>query len=157
MQLRWCLALLGMLGGACMAGEVEYRTGGPRFAKVWQVFYVEADHESEIDDPLIAAGAAMTPAIVEAVAHRDMKRRRYALGALGFIQDRRALPVLERILKNQGESVYCRGDALHAIYQIDRALGTRYARQFARDDPYLTRLATDINKRAAWLLAPTDD
>ena len=102
------------------AGEVEYRTGGPRFAKTWQAFYVEADHEPELDDPLIIAGRSMTAAICAAIVHPDMKRRRYAIGALGFIADRDALPTLEAILKNKKEIYYFRGDALHSIYQIDR-------------------------------------
>jgi hypothetical protein len=140
-----------------MAGETEYRTGGPRFDKIWHAFYVEGDHEPELDDPLITAGRAMSAAISEAIAHPDMKRRRYAIGALGYIRDRRTLPSLERILKDKSEIYYFRGDALHAIYQIDKKLGTRYAKQFANEHEYLKRLAYSIQKREAWLTSPTKE
>jgi hypothetical protein len=139
----------------CAAGEVEYRTGGSRFDKVWHAFYVEGDHEPELDDPLIAAGRAMTAAICEAIAHADMKRRRYAIGALGYIRDRRALPTLEKILKDNTEIYYFRGDALHAIYQIDKKLGAQYAEQFANEHDYLKRLATSIQRKESWLTKPT--
>jgi hypothetical protein len=141
----------------CFAGEVEYRVGGSRFNKVWHTFYVEADHEPEIDDPLIAAGRVMTSAICEAIAHPDMKRRRYAIGALGYIGDKRALPTLERILKDKDEIYYFRGDALHAIYQIDKKRGFLYAEQFANEHDYLKMMAGAIQRREAWLTEPTTE
>ncbi|MES2877760.1 MAG: hypothetical protein V4713_05005 [Pseudomonadota bacterium] len=139
----------------CVAGEVEYRTGGQHFDKVWHAFYVEGDHEPELDDPLIAAGRAMTLAICEAIAHPDMKRRRYAIGALGYIRDKRALPTLENILKDRTEIYYFRGDALHAIYQIDKKLGSQYAVQFANEHDFLKRLAVAIQRREPWLTEST--
>ena len=141
----------------CSAAEVEYRTGGPRFDKVWHAFYVEGDHEPELDDPLIAAGRSMTLAICEAIAHPDMKRRRYAIGALGYIRDKRALPALEKILKDRTEIYYFRGDALHAIYQIDKNLGSQYAKQFANEHDYLKRLAASIQRGESWLTEPTNE
>ena len=142
---------------SCAAGEIEYRTGGPRFDKVWHAFYVEGDHEPELDDPLIAAGRSMTLAICEAIAHPGMKRRRYAIGALGYIRDKRALPALEKILKDKTEIYYFRGDALHAIYQIDKKLGSQYAEQFANEHDYLKRLAASIQRREPWLTEPTKE
>ena len=64
------------------ADETVYRTGGTKYVRAWQAFYVEADHEPEIDDPLIAKGKRMVPAICEAIRHKDMKRRRYAIGGI---------------------------------------------------------------------------
>lgn len=142
---------------SCVAGEIEYRTGGPRFDKVWHAFYVEGDHEPELDDPLIAAGRVMTLAICEAISHPDMKRRRYAIGALGYIRDRRAIPALEKILKDKTEIYYFRGDALHAIYQIDKKLGSQYAGQFANEHDYLKRLAVSIQRKESWLTEPTKE
>jgi len=142
---------------SCMASDVEYRTGGLSFDKVWYAFYVEGDHEPDIDDPLIAAGSEMTTAICEAIAHPDMKRRRYAIGALGYIRDRRALPALEKILKDKSEIFYFRGDALHAIYQIDEKLGARYAEQFASEHEYLRRLASSIQRKESWLIEPSQE
>ncbi len=148
---------LALASWPCIGGEVEYRTGGPRFDKVWHAFYVEGDHEPELDDPLIAAGRAMTLVICEAITHPDMKRRRYAIGALGFIGDRRALPTLEAILKDPAEIYYFRGDALHAIYQIDKKLGAQYADQYANENDYLKMLADAIRRGEAWLTEPTKE
>jgi hypothetical protein len=142
---------------SCMASEVEYRTGGLRFDKVWHAFYVEGDHEPDIDDPLIAVGSEMTLAICEAIAHPDMKRRRYAIGALGYIRDRQALTVLEKILKDKSEIYYFRGDALHAIYQIDEKMGSQYAEQFANEHEYLKRLANSIQRKESWLTEPSKE
>jgi hypothetical protein len=142
---------------SCAAAEAEYRTGGPHFDKVWHAFYVEGDHEPELDDPLIAAGRSMTLAICEAIAHPDMKRRRYAIGALGYIHDERALPALEKILRDRDELYYFRGDALQAIYQIDNKLGSQYAEQFANEHDYLRRLAISIQGREPWLTEPTKE
>ncbi len=72
----------------------------------------------------------MIPAICAAVAHKDMKYRRYALSALGYIKSPKALPCLERILQDQTEIEYFRGDALQAIYLINQAMGRRYADQY---------------------------
>lgn len=74
----------------------------------------------------------MVPTICEAVKNKDMKRRRYAIGALGYINDRAALPTLEAILSDESEIDYFRGDALHSIYQIDRKRGLSYVS--AKDD-----------------------
>ena len=139
------------------ASETEYWTGGAKFEKAWQAFYVEADHEPEIDDPLIAKGKRMVPAICEAVGHKDMKRRRYAIGALGYIGDRTALKTLESILTDESEIDYFRGDALHSIYQIDRNLGLRYAAQYASLPNILGQYAKAVLKREPWLLEPSQE
>lgn len=150
--------LLGLLiAFPCLAENVEYRTGGSAFDGIWHAFYIEGDHEPDIDDPLIARGRSMVPAICEAISHKDMKRRRYAIGALGHIGDRRALPALETILKDSTEIDYFRGDALHSIYQLDRKLGLRYAKQYQRENEYLTRLSGSILKQEPWLLEASEE
>ena len=155
------LSLAALLFAAASARAddegVDYRTGGKRFAKVWHAFYDESFHEPEIDDPLIAAGRPMVPAICEAVAHPDMKYRRYAIGALGDIGDRKALPTLVALIENAGEAVYMRNDALLAIYRIDRALGTRYARQYRHADAPIASTAEAILRGDRWLLEPTEE
>ena len=136
---------------------VDYRTGGKRFAKVWHAFYDESFHEPDIDDPLIAAGRPMVPAICEAISHRDMKYRRYAIGALGYIGDRKAVPTLVGLLENAGEEAYFRSDALLAIYRIDQPLGTRYARQYRHADKPIAMIAEAILRGDRWLLEPTEE
>jgi len=146
-----------LIASPCIAGDVQYRTGGAGFTKTWHAFYVGGDHEPDIDDPLIARGRSMVPSICEAIRHKDMKRRRYAIGALGYIGDKRALPTLEAILKDSAEIDYFRGDALHSIYQLDRKLGLRYAKQYQHENEYLTMLSGAVLKQESWLLEATEE
>jgi|GEM_PF-1026026 len=148
-------ALLATFGAH--ADDIDYRTGGKRFAETWHAFYDLSDHVPEIDDPLIAAGRPMVPAICEAIAHQDMKYRRYAIGALGYIGDRKAVPTLVGLLENASEKAYFRSDALLAIYQIDQPLGTRYARQYRYADKPIAMIAEAILRGERWLLEPTEE
>ena len=132
----------------------QYRPGGARFKPAWDTFY-SASHEPDIDDPLIAAGKDMTSAICEAVLHQDMQFRRYAIGALGFIGDPRALPTLDQILEDASVIDYVRGDALKAIYGIDRDEGHRRAQTYANDTTALGDVARAVEKDEPWLTAPT--
>jgi len=134
----------------------EYRPGGEKWAKVWNKFYA-GNHEPELDDPLIEAGKTMTLVICDAIKNKDMRMRRYAIGALGYIGDKRALPSLETILKSKDEIYYFRGDALHAIYQIDRSLGKKYAKEYGREHEYLADLQRNIEKDEKWLTEPTGE
>lgn len=136
---------------------VDYRTGGKRFAKVWHAFYDLADHAPEIDDPLIAAGRPMVPAICEAVAHKDMRRREYAISALGDIGDRKALPTLQSLLDDAQETQDIRAGALLAIHHIDRTLSMRYARQYRHADAEIARIAEAILRGDRALLEPTEE
>jgi hypothetical protein len=145
---RILAALLGLfLSATCLAGEADYRPGGARFAKAWHAFYDLGDHEPELDDPLILAGPAMAPYICVAVSHKDMKLRRYAISALGYIRDPSALACLEPILKDSQELDYFRGDALQSIFMIDNALGESLAREFGTDNSYLEFTAGLIRRR----------
>ena len=157
--MKYLVALIiGLLiSSPCSAGDVAYRIGGKHFAKAWHTFYDLSDHEPEIDDPLIKRGRPMVPSICNAITHKDMKYRRYAIGALGYIGDERALSALEAILKDGSEIDYFRGDALHSIFLIDRKLGARYARQYQAENEYLTRLSGAILKQEPWLLEPTEE
>jgi hypothetical protein len=153
MHRRWLLTALVSLTWNASAGEgKEYRPGGAKLRRVWNDFYKDAVFEPEIDDPLVQAGKAAVPAICEAVENRDMKYRRYAIGALGHIRDRRALPTLERILNSQGEIDYFRGDALRSIYQIDQVLGVNYAMRYEGSSGTLKTYVEAVKKREAWLL-----
>jgi len=155
MKHHWLLFTWALIAiNIANAGKIEYRPGGERFACTWDRFYA-GDHEPELDDPLIAAGQNMTLPICEAVSNPDIKMRRYAIGALGYIGDPRALPTLEQILLNTEEIYYFRGDAMHAIYQIDNDLGKKYAVNLGHQHEYLTRLSRDIIKDEASLTQPT--
>jgi hypothetical protein len=149
-----CLPFYGLL--LAQQRAVEYRPGGDRFNRVWTRFY-NGDHEPELDDPLIAAGKPMTLTICDAIKNNDMKYRRYAIGALGYIADKRALPELEAILGDPSELEYFRSDALHSIYQVDRNLGTSYAKAYAESGETLGLIAQAILKKEPWLLEPTEE
>ena len=99
----------------------------------------------------------MVPFICAAIRHKDMKHRRYAIGALGYLGDIRALATLESILNDPKEIDYFRGDALHSIYQLDRKLGLRYAKQYQHENQYLTMLSGAILKHEPWLLKATEE
>jgi hypothetical protein len=140
----------------CENSNVEYKPGDSIFQKAWNQFY-KGDHEPELDDPLINAGKKMTLVICEAIMHEDMKFRRYAIGALGFIGDVKAIPTLEVILKNEKEKDYFRGDALHSIYQINESLGRKYADEYKHRQDYLRLISEAILKKESWLTEPTEE
>lgn len=153
------LALVALLLAAAdvRAEDVEYRTGGKRFAEAWQVFYDDAFQKIRVGDPLVATGRPMVPAICEAVAHPDMKYRRGAIDALGVIGDRKALTALVGLLDNGGEAADVRGAALLAVYRIDRTLGMRYARQYRHADAEIARIADAILRGDRALLEPSEE
>ena len=125
---------------------VEYRPGEAKTNKaVWDKFYA-GDLEEDLPKPLIAAGKAMVPDICTAIAHPNMRLRRYAMTALGEIGDKAALPSLEAILKDKKELEYMRGDALYAIHRIDKALGLKYGKEFRDSNDYLKMVAEEIAK-----------
>ncbi len=137
--------------------EVAYRTGGPEWAKTWKVFYDVVDHEPEISTPLTKAGPKMVPAIIEAIGHKDMKRRRYAISALGLLKDKRGLDALTAIVKDESEEDYFRGDAVAAIYQIDQDLGTQLAKQYAGQGDNFKMMTEAIITKEPWLTEGATD
>ena len=148
------IAVLSLAGFATAhaADDVKYTSGGKEWAKVWTAFYNNSGSEADLMTPLIKAGPKMTPAILEAISHKDMKQRRYAIGALGHLKDRRAVKPLTAILEDKREEDYFRGDALHAIYQIDQKLGSELAKRFAGQGDNLKMMTEAIIKKEPWLL-----
>ena len=137
---------------AITAANAMYRPGGEKFQKMWADFYKEAVPEPEIDEPLVRAGRRAVQAICQAVREKDMKYRRYAIGALGHIRDPRALATLEVILNAEDEIDYFRGDALRSIYQIDRKLGLNYAEKYKEATGTLKTYVIAVQKKEPWLL-----
>jgi len=124
---------------------IEYRPGDSNlFKPVWDEFYA-GDFEGDLPKPLIAAGKPMVADICNAIAHPDMRFRRYAMTALGEIGDRAALPALAAILKDRNELDYMRGDALEAIHRIDKTLGLKYGKEFGGENDYLKMIASEIS------------
>lgn len=144
--------LLAVLPSLQSAEEREYSPGGDKWAKAWRAFYA-GDHEEDLPKPLIKAGPAMAPAIIEAIGHKDMKQRRYAISALAYLKDRKAVEPLAKIVKDKTEEDYFRGDALHSVYILDRKLGEQLAQQFAGPGDNLKMIAEAIRKKEPWLMA----
>ena len=147
------ILLLGFYSTVSPAQDKEYRPGGEKFVLVWDRFY-KGDHEPELADPLIEAGNKMTLVICEAIKNKDMRLRRYAIGALGHIGDEKALPTLQHIVLSKEEPYYLRYDALIAIYRIDRALAKECASQVGQDHKLLLELQKYIENEADWLTEP---
>jgi HEAT repeat protein len=104
---------------------------GEKEAKVIiQEFYADNVPEPIIDRHLLTAGKAIVPYLIVEIQNKDMPKRGYGILALGKIGDRKAVPVLIKIIEDHSELVYFRIDALRAIWHIDRKLGETYAAKF---------------------------
>lgn len=116
-----------------------------------QKFYTYGDNfpdevaaEDMLMDPLILAGETVVPLVIREIENPKMPRRRYAIGFLGNGSYKRALLVLEQILKDSSEVSFFRSDALKAIFFIDEVLGRKYARDYSDDKTFLGKMANDI-------------
>lgn len=132
---------------------------GP-YRSVWLRFY-NAGSEGAITPALVAGGRRMVPYICRAVGDSMMHCRRYAIGALGHLHDRRALLTLETIYADTDEDSLFRGDALEAIFVIDQSLGRLYAthvlaKKLSPDDYLLATARRVFDSPASMLTLPTD-
>lgn len=97
---------------------------------VLEEFYAYDGAEDTLMDPLIVAGEAMAPLLIDRVRSIDMPKRRYAIGALGNIGDARAIPILTILTKTEEEPGYIRCDSLQSVAQIDWHAGRALASEF---------------------------
>jgi hypothetical protein len=88
-------------------------------------FYEREVGEDQIMDPLILAGPDVVPLLTKELAKPDMPNRRYAVAALGNLDSKAALPILEQLVGSASEADYIRCDALTAIAMIDQEEGLR--------------------------------
>lgn len=102
-------------------------------------FYTDNVPESIADRYLMGAGKQIVPFVLIEIQKKEMPKRRYAIGALGKIGDRSALPVLIKILEDSSEVIYFRDDALRAIWHIDRKLGEKYAAKYLAENKEFER------------------
>ena len=102
-------------------------------------FYKDDVSESMSDRYLLGAGKPIVPYLAKEVKNKTMTKRQAAIIALGKINDRRALPVLETIINDQSEEVYTRGNALNSIWHIDKKIGEIYAKKYGGDKGYMDR------------------
>lgn len=112
--------------------------------EVLERFYHNEGPEETLKDPLILAGDKVVPLVIERVSDKKMPRRRYAIAFLGNGSYTQALPVLHTILQDSSELDYFRSDALHSIYQIDAALGLKYAQSYRNESNDLGKVSQDL-------------
>jgi hypothetical protein len=114
-----------------------------------QRFYSNVAAEDTLMDPLILRGKKVVPLIMGEVQRRDMPRRRYAIGFLGNGPYPEAISSLEKILGDETEKDYIRGDTLKAIYQIDSSQGIKNAELYVTREDTLGEMARQIRKGSA--------
>jgi hypothetical protein len=131
------IAFLVLLCMACGARSPE---------TALEEFYFYKGAEDQLMDPLILAGRKVVPLVIEKIKDRNMPRRRYAIGFLGNGSYEAALPVLQEILQDNTEDAHFRGDALQAVYEIDKQLGANYAKKYESQEDYFGRAARDMLK-----------
>jgi HEAT repeat protein len=141
-------AFATLLSSACAAPDTRSTDDpsrstptDPRYRSAWRKFYFGSSAESEIASPLVRVGEPIVPSICRAVTDPNMRRRRYAIAALGYIRDRRALPTLTAILADTREVAYFRADALEAIYRIAASTARRHASDYVRRQDLLGTVA----------------
>lgn len=85
--------------------------------------------EDQLIDPLILAGKKVVPLIMKEIIDKNMQQRRYAIAALGHLEDPSALPTLENIFKDVSEIDYYRCDALESIALLNPSVGLALAKE----------------------------
>ena len=103
-----------------------------QYKEIWFTFYV-LSYENDTIRSLVAAGAKIVPSTIAAIKDKKLYKRRYAIGALGYLNDRSAIPVLMEIIHDDKELDYFRGDALESLFQIDGELGKKEATTILAD------------------------
>jgi hypothetical protein len=90
----------------------DLRSGIPASpAEAVKSFYEREVAEDQLMDPLILAGPDVIPLLEQDLRDPNVPRRRYAIGAVGDIGDKSALPTLRKILEDRSEVDYIRCDA----------------------------------------------
>ena len=120
-------------------GEKEAR-------KIINDFYNDNVPESINDRHLLSAGKKIVPYLMIEIKNSDMPKRRYAIGAIGKIGDKQAIPVLVNIFEDKTELVYIRADAIEAIWHIDRTIGEEYAKKHKGENKEIDRTIELLRK-----------
>ncbi len=129
----------------------------PRYRTAWREFYYGGSSEIDVGSSLVRVGEPIVPSVCRAIADRNMKRRRYAIAALGWIGDRRALPSIQKVLSDATELQELRADALAAIYRISPRLAHRLSPPHAeRKDLLGTVARAVISDDKKWFEAPIE-
>lgn len=147
-SLTFILSIAGVMLAICGAVWIAAVKPWLTPEQILQRFHSNIAAEDMLMDPIILGGKKVVPLIINEVQRRDMPRRRYAIGFLGNGLYPEAIPTLEKILEDETEKDYIRGDALKAIYQIDSSHGTKKAELYVTRKDNLGEMARQITKRS---------
>lgn len=100
--------------------------------------------EATLQDPLILHAHIVRNRVIEDIKDPAMDKRRYAIGFLGNVGAREALPALRNILEDETEKDYFRADALESIFHIDGGEGQALAPRYSQVDNLLGWVAREI-------------
>lgn len=107
-------------------------------------FLTIEEAESFMVLPLCKAGEKVIPLLLEKIKDKNMERRRYAIGFLGVYDNRKSIPLLQTILKDEAEKEYFRGDALESLHLLDENLGKDFAIVNERREDFLGKISREI-------------
>ena len=140
----YILVFLTILFGSYACQSLN-ETSVPTVDEIMEDFYhAEGRAEDMLMDPLIIHVEIVKQRVIQEIQDPTMDKRRYAILFLGNERIKEALPVLRKILNNQEEKDYFRGDALESIYRIDSAEGIQRAKEFINQKDYLGNLSREI-------------
>ena len=145
--MKRALIVLGVILG--LAGVVVrwlYTDGPLRDPQEALADFYAGDGRAEdmVMDPLILNGKTVVPLVMEAVANKQMEKRRYAICFLGNGKYEESLPLLERIVEDSSDIYYFRADALEAIAAISPPRAKEIASAHVKGERLLGEVATEI-------------
>lgn len=125
-----------------------YKLFFPSVEDVMRDFYLPASvsgrMESWTADPLRLHADLVKMHVIAAIADKNMKDRRYAIGFLGECGIVEALPALRAILGDATENDVYRGDALESIFRIAPEEGRALAERCKENKGFLGHIAWEI-------------
>jgi len=131
---------------ASILGCSKAPLNGDEARAVLQTFYDDNVPESITDRHLVRAGKPIVPFLIHEIQRKDMPKRRYAIAAIGKIGDQRALPVLIKIFEDRSEQEYFRGDALEAIWRLERNRAEDLANKHRGESVYVDEISDALKK-----------
>ncbi len=102
--------------------------------------------ESCIIDVLILSGDKTCPMLNKLILDRDIPRRGYAILFLGIRRFGPAIPNLIKIIEDQTEPDYIRGNALISVYQMAPVRAKALAKNYGSGEGRLAQIAGDVRQ-----------
>lgn len=118
-----------LAGFLAIGGLLYFRVAPGSPEEALEKFHSAQVAEDQLIDPLILAGKKVVPLLIKEIEDKNMQQRRYAIAALGHLEDPSALPPLENIFKDVSEIDYYRCDALESMALLDLNVGLALAKE----------------------------